>query len=78
VKALDGVDLAMPQRVLHLVVGFGEHQRQIRFSQDGRAENLGSARDALARHRHDVVLDDVEQAGDQGGGGGELRGHEKL
>jgi hypothetical protein len=53
----------MPQRIVSFVVGSGDHQRQIGFAQNRRAEDLVSGGDSAFGQRQDVVLDDVEQAG---------------
>ena len=52
VEALQAMDLAMPERVLRLVVGLGEDERAVALSQDGGAEELVAAPDAsLGRGR---------------------------
>ena len=61
VEPLDGVYLAMPERVVDLVIGLGDDEAKIGLAQDGGAENLVAAADLAPGERGDVVFDDVEQ-----------------
>lgn len=61
VEALERMHLAVPQRVLSLVVGFGQHQRQVLLAQDRRSENLVAGRDAPLRERQYLPLDHRQQ-----------------
>src|SRR5690554_997316 len=62
----------MPERIFGLVVGLGNHDRQIRFAQDGGAKQLVAMGNAGAGDWRNVVFNDVEQAGDEIGG---IHGH---
>jgi hypothetical protein len=59
------VDLAVPEGILDLFVGLGDHQRAVGFRKDRCSEQLVAAGDAGLGERHDVVFDYVEQAVDQ-------------
>ena len=62
VKPLDGVHLAVPERVFDLVIGFGDDHGQIGLAQDGGAENLVATRHLTTGHGGDVALDHIEKA----------------
>lgn len=68
IEAVQGMHFAMPQRIVNLVVGPGDHQGQIGFAQDRRAKDLVSGGHTGFGQRQDVVLDDIEQAGGKGVG----------
>jgi len=59
IEALDGVHLAVPERVLGFVVGLGDHEGQVGLAQDRRPEQFVAARNALTGLGCDVELDDV-------------------
>jgi len=65
VETFQGVNLAVPQRILELIIGFGDHQRQIGLAQNGRSEHLVSQRNTVAREWQNVMFDHVEKAGSQ-------------
>jgi hypothetical protein len=54
----------MPERVLHLIIGVSNHQRQIVFSQDRSTEQFVALRDAGTCQRYNVLLNYIEQAFD--------------
>lgn len=62
IEALQRVDLTVPERIFGLVVGLGQHEREIGLAQDRGAEHLVAGRDTLRRQRQYVVLDDRQQA----------------
>src|SRR5689334_9825215 len=65
VEALDGVNLAVPERVLGLVVRFSDHDGEIGLAQGRGAKQLVTRSNADTRSWRDVVLDDIEQAIDE-------------
>ena len=62
VELLEGVYLAVQQRVLCLGVGAGDHERKIGLAQYRRAEDLVARGDSTCGQRQNVAVDDVEQA----------------
>ena len=60
VELLERVDLAVPQRIVGFVVGSRNDQRQVRFAQQRRPENLVPRGNAAFGQRQDVGIDDVE------------------
>lgn len=65
VEAFQAMHLAVPERVLDLVVGLGDDQRSGRPCANRGAEQLVALGDALRGHRNDVVFDHVEETVDQ-------------
>lgn len=63
VEPLQGVDLAMPQRIFEFIIGFSNDDRQVGFAQDGCSEDLVSSFHSLLCQGQDFVFDDVQQAG---------------
>jgi len=61
VQLLDRVDLAVPQRILHLVVALGDYKREVGFLQDRRAEQLVAPFHLAPRLRRYVALHHVQQ-----------------
>lgn len=59
VQFLDGVHLAVPERILHFVVALGDHQGEVGLPQDRCAEELVAAFDFVACLGCDVALDHV-------------------
>ncbi|EEF25714.1 conserved hypothetical protein [Ricinus communis] len=55
-KALESMDLAMPQRTFRLIVRFRQYDGVVVFSQQGGAEDLVAARHALLCQRQHMVL----------------------
>ena len=66
IELLQGMNFAMPERIFHLIIGIGDHQRQIIFSQDRGPEQLVAQRHTSTRQRYNILLDNIEQAPDQG------------
>lgn len=61
IKPLQCVDLAMPERILQLVIGLGQHEGQIRLSQYGCSEDLVAQRHAACGQWQDIVFDNIEE-----------------
>ncbi len=61
-ELFEGVHLAVPQRVGGLVIGAGEHQREVGFAQDRRPEHLVARGHAGLGQGQNVEVDDIEQA----------------
>ncbi|MNT70750.1 hypothetical protein D3C72_2091670 [compost metagenome] len=60
-EPLDGVHLAMPERIFDLVIGFRDHGGQVGLPQDRGTEELVAAGHATGGDRRDLLLDNIEQ-----------------
>ena len=63
VESVDGGDLAVVERVGGFPVGDGDDGGEVVLAQDGAAKDLVALLHPGARERHDLVLDDIEEAG---------------